>query len=106
MLANFIYNIKKRIPEFAQYFGIVGAFFTVPQIIKIYFTHNHHAEGVSLFMFTANTLLGIFWVFYGIKRRDKPIIAANLLGAMTSGLVALGVFYYSGLTFYSLIENV
>lgn len=41
--------------------------------VKLYFTHNQHAHGLSLSMWVAYMLLSVLWVVYGLVHRTPPI---------------------------------
>jgi MtN3 and saliva related transmembrane protein len=79
--------------------GIVGPFATAPQLIKLYFTHSHHAHGLSLSTWTAYLLLAILWFIYGLVHKNAPIWVGNLIGLVMDLLMVIGILIHAGITF-------
>jgi len=72
--------------------SIVGPFTTAPQAIKIW--AGKSAEGVSLFTWAAYFSISVCWLLYGISKKDKPLVIANMLLIMLQGVVVLGTLVY------------
>ena len=73
----------------------VGPFSSLPQIIEIWFK-DHSAEGVSLLTWLMFMLMSVVWLWYGITRRDKPLIISNALWILTDLAVIAGAIRYDG----------
>jgi uncharacterized protein with PQ loop repeat len=65
----------------------------VPQIIEIWVT-DKSAEGVSLVTWLLFTLMSMVWLWYGITKRDRPLIISNALWIITDGIIVAGALYY------------
>lgn len=72
--------------------SVFGPFTTAPQVINIWMGKN--ADGVSLFTWTAYFSISVCWLLYGISKRDKPLMIANVLLIILQGLVVLGTLIY------------
>lgn len=80
-------------------FGIIGPCSTIPQIIKLYHTHSHHAAGFSLTTWSMYLLLSVLWLTYGILTRMPAIYVSNGLYAAANLVMVAGIIYHAGLTF-------
>jgi MtN3 and saliva related transmembrane protein len=77
--------------EYTQYIGICAGALTsislLPQLIKI--IREKKAEGISLGMFIV-LLIGIGgWVWYGIEKKDYPIIITNSFSFIINFLILI-----------------
>ena len=77
--------------DYTQVIGIASGVLTssslVPQLVKI--IKEKKAEGVSLGMFVV-LLIGLGgWIWYGIEKKDIPIIATNCFSFMTNVLILI-----------------
>lgn len=72
--------------------AFLGPIFTLDQVYKIY--HFHDATGVSLFTWASFATFNIFWIFYGVKHKEKVIILAYSLWFIVNSTVAIGAFMY------------
>ncbi len=82
--------------QFMLYFGLCSPIFTIPQLIKVYFTHSHHVAGLSLLAWVAYTIVSASWAIYGIIYNKKAIIAANSLACVLNAIISVGIVYYGG----------
>lgn len=71
----------------------VGPLSSLPQIIEIWVT-DKSAEGVSLITWLLFTLMSMVWLWYGITKRDRPLIISNALWIITDGIIVAGALYY------------
>jgi MtN3 and saliva related transmembrane protein len=78
--------------KFLMVIAIVGPLMTLPQIWKIYSSHD--ATGVSTLTWSLYFFLGIPWLIYGIVHKEKPIIVAHILWLMVNLFVAIGALIY------------
>lgn len=68
---------RKKIAIFdrlAIAFGIVTAFFNLPQLIRAWFGES--VEGISLTSWSGFALASLFWLCYAILHRERALIAA------------------------------
>lgn len=79
--------------------GIVGPFATMPQLIKLYFTHTEHAPGQSLVTWSLYAGLSLLWLAYGLSVHKLPIWAGNGISFFMNSLMVLGILIHAGFTF-------
>jgi uncharacterized protein with PQ loop repeat len=79
--------------------GIIGPLATAPQLIKLYHTHSHHAQGLSLSTWIAYSLLALLWFLYGLVHKNHPIWVGNLIGLVMDLLMVIGILIHAGMTF-------
>jgi len=73
--------------------GVLGLLMAIPQTASIWVYHE--TAGVSVFSWTAWTLISAFWTLFGILHKEKPIIWINGAWVIANALVALGAVIYS-----------
>ncbi|MEP2030288.1 MAG: SemiSWEET transporter [Paracoccaceae bacterium] len=95
-----------RTPEWVERYegamiiiGIVGPFATLPQLVKLYLTHSHHASGQSLLTWAMYFGLSVLWFVYGLVTRKKAIYFGNGLSAVMNFLMVVGIMIHAGMTF-------
>lgn len=79
--------------------GVVGPFATLPQLIKLFFTHSQHATGQSLLTWSLYAGLSLLWFIYGLIVGKLPIYVGNGLSMVLNLLMVLGILIHAGLTF-------
>lgn len=79
--------------------GLISPIATIPQIIKLFFTHNEHAEGQSLTTWMVYTVLAVLWAIYGVVNKQLAVLVGNSAGAVLYGVMAIGIILQAGLTF-------
>jgi len=79
--------------------GIVGPFATAPQLVKLFYTHSHHAPGLSLSSWSAYLFLSVLWFLYGLIHKNAPIWVSNLIGTVMYLLMVIGILIHAGVTF-------
>ena len=89
----------KYFEAFMLLMGIVGPFATAPQLVKLYYTHSHHAPGLSLSSWLAYLFLSVLWFFYGLLHKNAPIWVGNLTGSVMNLLMVIGILIHAGVTF-------
>ncbi len=72
--------------------GILGPIMVIPQIYKIFSTHE--AIGVSALSWAAFALLDIPFIAYGMLHKDRPIVTTYTLFFIANALVTLGAVLY------------
>ena len=78
---------------------IVGPFATAPQLVKLYYTHSHHAPGLSLSSWLAYSFLHVLWFIYGLIHKNVPIWVGNLISTVMNMLMVIGILIHAGVTF-------
>jgi uncharacterized protein with PQ loop repeat len=85
-------HIVKLMDKFIFVVGAAAPIFTIPQIWKIY--HSHEALGVSTITWGAYVVVNIFWIYYGAIHKEKAIIFTYALLLIVNSLVVLGSIIY------------
>ncbi len=65
---------------------------TLPQVYQVWF--KHQTVGVSALTWLLYALSESIWLAYGLKKRDRPLIAASLLWMLMELLVGLGALLH------------
>ncbi|KKR09139.1 MAG: MtN3 and saliva related transmembrane protein [Parcubacteria group bacterium GW2011_GWC1_39_29] len=73
--------------------GILGPIVTIPQLIEIWL--NKNASGVSVISWIAYLVGAMFWLFYGLVHREKPIIFTYGVWIVIDILIVIGTIIYS-----------
>lgn len=82
----------KRFIDHSIYFaGIFGVLVIIPQIYKIWIEKD---LGVSLVTWVGFLFAALFWLFYGLIHKEKPIIFTNLAVISTDLMVVIGVLIF------------
>ena len=79
--------------------GVIGPFATLPQIIKLYFTHTQHAGGQSLVTWSLYSILSLLWCLYGLVESKPAIYLGNGLSLVMNLLMMAGILHHVGTTF-------
>ena len=79
--------------------GVVGPFATLPQIIKLYFTHTQHASGQSLVTCSLYSILSLLWCLYGSVEMKPAIYLGNGISLVMNLLMVAGILIHAGMTF-------
>lgn len=85
-------KLKQAVDKSIYAFAMLGPVMTLPQIYNVWVGRD--ASGLSLVSWTAYTLVAVFWVFYGMLHRDKPIVVVNFCSILVNAVVVLGIFMY------------
>lgn len=78
-----------------MFVAVLGPLGTLPQVVKIYFTHTSHVHGLSLSTWAIFTIISILWLFYGVVFRRTALIVANVLYVLVNGAVVVGILIHS-----------
>jgi uncharacterized protein with PQ loop repeat len=84
--------MKRVVDAFAYFFGIITPLFSIPQLYEIW--HYKTAESVSLASWGAFTIASVFWVFYGLVHKEKPIIISQILWFVLQLFIVIGILMY------------
>jgi len=79
--------------------GIIGPLAALPQLIKVWFTHSHHAPGQSMLTWTLYAVLAVIWLAYGVYVNRPAIYVGNGLALVLNLLMIAGILVHAGLTF-------
>ena len=71
----------------------MGPIVTIPQLIEIWL--NKNASGVSVISWIAYLVGAMFWLFYGLVHREKPIIFTYGVWIVIDILIVIGTIIYS-----------
>lgn len=83
---------KKKIAivdDFSYIAIVAGIVMTLPQVLVIWV--DRKVDGVSLATWVSYSILTVFWIYYGIVHREKPIIVGNVLGLILNIAIVIGV---------------
>ena len=69
--------------------AIIGPLVTLPQLIDIW--NKGQDAGVSLVTWSGYLALSVFWLNYGIIKKEKPIIIANSLYLVINSIIVIGL---------------
>ena len=83
---------KRFVDKIIYVIGVIGPVMTLPQILKIFILKD--AAGVSAVSWLAYAIVSLFWIYYGILHKEKPIIITYVLWFVMNSLVAIGAFMY------------
>ena len=79
--------------------GLVSPIATIPQIIKLFYTHDEHAAGQSLTTWMVYTVLAMLWAIYGVLNKQLAVVVGDTAGVILYGVMAIGIILQAGLTF-------
>ncbi|MBI2315006.1 hypothetical protein HYU93_03050 [Candidatus Daviesbacteria bacterium] len=71
--------------------GILGVLVIIPQILKIWVDKD--TNGVSIITWIGFFIGALFWLFYGIIHKEKPIILTNSAVLIADLLVIWGLLF-------------
>jgi len=92
-------TIAKKYESAMVFIGIIGPFATLPQLIKLYFTHSQHAGGQSLITWSLYAVLSLIWLTYGLIEKQPAIYLGNGVSLVINLLMVAGIIYHSGLSY-------
>ena len=92
-------SLTARFDRFMIVAGLISPIATIPQIIKLLFTHDEHAAGQSLTTWMVYTMLAVLWTIYGVVNKQLAVLVGNAVGAVLYGVMAIGIIMQAGLTF-------
>ncbi len=71
--------------------GALGALATIPQAIKVWHTHAHHIDGMSLITWSSYLLISVIGVMYGVVHNQPAVIFSGSAYVVVYAVVVLGV---------------
>ena len=92
------YHITFGMKDITQFVGIGAAILTavamLPQLIKV--IREKKSEGVSIYMI-AVLIAGLgLWIWYGLLKKDYPIIGTNIFSLIVNILLIIFGLRYKG----------
>lgn len=84
-------RFKHFIDRSIYFVGIFGVLVIFPQIYKIWIEKD---LGVSLTTWVGFLFAALFWLFYGLIHKEKPIIFTNLAVISADLMVVIGVLIF------------
>lgn len=67
----------------------------LPQAIEIFV--NESAEDVSVFTWVGYSFIALFWLWYGLERKVKPVIVSSLAYLTIDVSVVVGIIKYGNI---------
>ena len=74
--------------KFVLFLAVVEPLTTIPQIYQVWI--KGQTAGVSALTWALYCLVEMIWLIYGIKKKDKAVIAASLAWGIVELVVAIG----------------
>lgn len=71
--------------------SFLGILIVLPQTLNIWISKN--TSGVSLITWSGFLVGSLFWLFYGIIHKEKPIILTNLAGILMNLSIIFGLIF-------------
>ena len=72
--------------------AVVQPLTTIPQVIKVYTTHN--VGGLSLFTWLGYALVGLIFLAYGVRYKLKPIALTQIIWFSLQMSIVVGILLY------------
>ena len=85
-------KLKRAIDRLIYIVVFVGPVMTLPQVYKIWVEKN--ASGVSAVSWISYFIMSIFWFFYGVVHKEKPIIVGSSIMSVLQITIFIGVLVY------------
>lgn len=84
---------KKSVLDLMIYaIAILSPIMTLPQVLQIWVDRN--TQGLSVITWGAYFFFALFWLFYGLRHHEKPIILSNVLMGALYIVIVTGVLLY------------
>ena len=84
---------KRTLDALVYTVGIVGPFFTLPQVYQIYSTQS--AGDIAPLSWIGWALFDVPWIIYGVVHKEPPIVVTYTLWCFFNILVFVGTLLYS-----------
>jgi hypothetical protein len=69
-----------------------GMAFTLPQILNVWIDNN--ISGLSLASWSAYFVVSVFWLIYGVRHRERLIIATSSVWIVLHGTIVIGILLH------------
>ncbi|OGL84233.1 hypothetical protein A3B36_01765 [Candidatus Uhrbacteria bacterium RIFCSPLOWO2_01_FULL_55_36] len=84
--------LKRFIDRMVYVVGFFAIAMTVPQFYEVWI--NKNAAGVSALSWGAYSFTSLFWFFYGILHKERPLMINYGIWVLLNGLIAAGALIY------------
>lgn len=79
---------RSKYVDFSAYLvGVMGNLAVIPQIIKAW---SGPSPGLAVTTWVFFMIIGIVWLFYAIRHKQKPLIMAQAIGLSCNTMVVVG----------------
>ncbi|MBU2639645.1 MAG: hypothetical protein KKG75_02970 [Nanoarchaeota archaeon] len=85
-------KVKRYMDKVVFVMGAFGPIMTIPQLYEIWIKKN--AAGVSAISWGSYLIIAIFWLFYGIVHKEKPLIFMYILWIIFDIFIVAGTIIY------------
>ena len=72
--------------------GFAGVVFSIPQVMTVWIGRN--VAGLSLITWISFFVGTLFWLFYAIVHKEKPMMVINLAFSILNFLVVIGIILF------------
>ncbi len=79
---------KSEIDKLVYFAVVIGPLLTLPQVYSIWIERN---KGVSIISWFAYLIASLIWLVYGLRHKDKPIIAVEVAWIVLELLIIIGL---------------
>jgi len=76
-----------KVNDLAYVAGVAGNLATIPQAVTVW---SGAAPGVSISSWIMYLIMGLVWLVYAIKNKQKPLIVAQVCGLAVNSSVVIG----------------
>nr|WP_086939179.1 SemiSWEET transporter [Thaumasiovibrio occultus] len=96
---SLIDRIGKTLEPLMLVMGLISPIATMPQLYKLYFSHSHHALGLSFTTWGLYSFIALLWTIYGLYHKNPTIWVGNCLGFLMYVAMVVGIIIHTGGTF-------
>ena len=75
--------------------GVATALLTIPQLIKVFSTHTHHIDGLSLFTWAGYLTFAVIGLMYGSRRKQSAMVVGYGCCSVAYIAVVIGIAHES-----------
>ena len=75
--------------------GVATALLTIPQLMKVFSTHTHHIDGLSLFTWAVYLTFAVIGLMYGIRRKQSAMVVGYGCCSVAYIAVVIGIAHES-----------
>lgn len=82
----------KRFDKMMLFIGLINPIMSIPQALNIWL--NKDAGQVSAISWTTYVLVNLFWLFYALIHKSKPLIISTTLWIVIEIIIVIGIAIY------------
>ncbi|BDD05862.1 hypothetical protein [Aureibacter tunicatorum] len=86
-------NHRERIEDVMLFIGLIGPFAAMPQLYKIFISHDGYAHGVSFVTWLIYAFLAAFWSIYGLVFGKRALFLSNMLTSIIDFIIVGRLFW-------------